>query len=74
MKVFSMCIAYLKKDLLEVSEKRITRDELMEEDIHWVLTVPAIWNDSAKQFMREAAESKEKFFYQDAKQPFMVIG
>ena len=24
-------------------------------DIHWVLTVPAIWSDAAKQFMREAA-------------------
>ena len=25
------------------------------QDITWVLTVPAIWTDSAKQFMREAA-------------------
>ncbi|XP_045179901.2 heat shock 70 kDa protein 12B-like [Mercenaria mercenaria] len=25
-------------------------------DIRWVLTVPAIWDDAAKQFMREAAE------------------
>ncbi|CAG2206695.1 unnamed protein product [Mytilus edulis] len=24
-------------------------------DINWVLTVPAIWSDAAKQFMREAA-------------------
>ena len=30
--------------------KRVERD-----DIFWVLTVPAIWDDSAKQFMREAA-------------------
>ena len=28
---------------------------LAEDDIHWVLTVPAIWNEPAKQFMREAA-------------------
>ncbi|XP_045179839.2 heat shock 70 kDa protein 12B-like [Mercenaria mercenaria] len=27
-----------------------------EHDIRWVLTVPAIWDDAAKQFMREAAE------------------
>lgn len=25
------------------------------DDILWVLTVPAIWSDQAKQFMREAA-------------------
>ena len=24
-------------------------------DIRWVLTVPAIWNDESKSFMREAA-------------------
>jgi molecular chaperone DnaK (HSP70) len=26
-----------------------------EDDISWVLTVPAIWSDAAKQFMKEAA-------------------
>ena len=26
-----------------------------EENIRWVLTVPAIWSDPAKQFMTEAA-------------------
>lgn len=25
------------------------------EDVYWVLTVPAIWNDSEKQIMKEAA-------------------
>lgn len=25
-------------------------------DIQWVLTVPAIWTDNAKQFMRKSAE------------------
>ena len=28
---------------------------LSPDEIHWVLTVPAIWDDAAKQFMREAA-------------------
>ena len=28
------------------------------KDIRWVLTVPAIWSDAAKQFMREAAQDK----------------
>ncbi|KAK3594552.1 hypothetical protein CHS0354_023609 [Potamilus streckersoni] len=28
---------------------------IKEDEISWILTVPAIWNDAAKQFMREAA-------------------
>ena len=26
-----------------------------EKSIRWILTVPAIWDENAKQFMREAA-------------------
>ncbi|XP_060578454.1 heat shock 70 kDa protein 12A-like [Ruditapes philippinarum] len=62
--VFALSIKYLKDDLLEMSQKRIADDGIRSSDIHWVLTVPAIWNDAAKQFMREAAEeagiSKER--------------
>lgn len=54
--VFALSIKYLKDDLLEMSHKRISGDVLKDENIHWVLTVPAIWDDAAKQFMREAAE------------------
>ncbi|XP_045176606.1 heat shock 70 kDa protein 12A-like [Mercenaria mercenaria] len=50
--VFSSAIKYLKNHLLEVIQTRVT--DIHEEDIHWVLTVPAIWNESAKQFMKEA--------------------
>jgi hypothetical protein len=39
---------------VETIQSRIT--DLVETDIHWVLTVPAIWKDNAKQFMREAAQ------------------
>ncbi|KAK3609225.1 hypothetical protein CHS0354_035164 [Potamilus streckersoni] len=53
--IFAAGIKYLKDHLLDningVSEYVI----LIAPDIHWILTVPAIWNDSAKQFMREAA-------------------
>jgi hypothetical protein len=28
---------------------------ILNEDIRWVITVPAIWKPSAKQFMRAAA-------------------
>jgi molecular chaperone DnaK (HSP70) len=52
--IFSMVIKYLKKHLLDTLETRGTG--LDNNDIHWVLTVPAIWTEPAKQFMREAAE------------------
>ncbi|XP_052780577.1 heat shock 70 kDa protein 12B-like [Mya arenaria] len=54
--VFSGAIKYLKNDLIKESEKRISGGGLTDADINWVLTVPAIWNDAAKQFMRKAAE------------------
>ncbi|XP_063413069.1 heat shock 70 kDa protein 12B-like [Mytilus trossulus] len=51
--IFSHGIRFLKNHLVKHLESSHTG--LNESDIHWVLTVPAIWNDSAKQFMREAA-------------------
>ncbi|KAK3611841.1 hypothetical protein CHS0354_040515 [Potamilus streckersoni] len=52
--VFALTIEYLKNDLLENLNKE-TMDDLDRSLIRWVLTVPAIWDESAKQFMREAA-------------------
>lgn len=46
--------------LTEVENQDI---QIQEEEIHWVLTVPAIWDDSAKKFMRDAAE--KVFNYQN---------
>lgn len=54
LKVFSSAIGYLKDRLLLHCTNQITG--IKEADIMWVLTVPAIWNDKARQFMREAAE------------------
>ena len=51
--MFAAVIRFLKGHLLDTLEKRGTGIE--NNDIHWVLTVPAIWSDSAKQFMRESA-------------------
>lgn len=52
--VFSAAIKYMKEHLLhKLSEKGDT--ETKKEEIRWVLTVPAIWNDTAKSFMRKAA-------------------
>ena len=54
-KVFSMSIAALVKDMVSAGGKT-KFSGLRKSDVHWVLTVPAIWSDAAKQFMREAAE------------------
>ncbi|XP_056001684.1 heat shock 70 kDa protein 12A-like [Ostrea edulis] len=51
--VFSESIGYMKESLLEQCRKQNTDIEL--EDIKWVITVPAIWSDPAKSFMRLAA-------------------
>ena len=54
LKVFSSAIEYLKNHVLRACRAKTSGIE--EEDIHWVLTIPAIWDDVAKKFMREAAE------------------
>ena len=53
--VFKLSIQYLSQDLFEVCSRSL-KGGLTMNDIRWVLTVPAIWSDGAKQFMREAAE------------------
>lgn len=49
--VFSLSIKALKDHF----EKNMEKQGKKTTEIKWVLTVPAIWSDSAKQFMREAA-------------------
>jgi hypothetical protein len=47
-------LQYFKEHALrELSDQSGTR--FVNEDVRWVITVPAIWKQSAKQFMREAA-------------------
>lgn len=59
LKVFSEAIKYLKNQFETDFKKHIPREDgtwdSWFDDILWVLTVPAIWSDQAKQFMREAA-------------------
>lgn len=52
--VFTEAIKYLKNHLLNDLKKRNL--DVPDNQIKWVLTVPAIWSDPAKQFMRTAAE------------------
>ncbi|XP_053398663.1 heat shock 70 kDa protein 12A-like [Mercenaria mercenaria] len=53
MDVFSACIKYLKDHLMKRCQRNLPNT--IDSHIRWVLTVPAIWNDTSKQFMREAA-------------------
>ncbi|XP_052083292.1 heat shock 70 kDa protein 12B-like isoform X4 [Mytilus californianus] len=54
MDVFAISIQALKDHLIEELDKKGTT--MTVKDIRWVLTVPAIWTDAAKQFMRKSAE------------------
>ncbi|KAL3871019.1 hypothetical protein ACJMK2_039181 [Sinanodonta woodiana] len=54
LRVFALTIEYLKNDLFQTLAKQ-TMADFEKSLIRWVLTVPAIWDESAKQFMREAA-------------------
>ncbi|XP_076071444.1 heat shock 70 kDa protein 12A-like isoform X2 [Mytilus galloprovincialis] len=52
--IFSFAIKYLKDQAIGRLVKTLKNVET--NDIHYVLTVPAIWDDQAKIFMRKAAE------------------
>ncbi|XP_060603565.1 heat shock 70 kDa protein 12B-like [Ruditapes philippinarum] len=53
--VFGMSIMFLVDDMLKSASKGI--DGIIKPwEIHLVVTVPAIWSDAAKQFMREATK------------------
>ncbi|KAK3604538.1 hypothetical protein CHS0354_000359 [Potamilus streckersoni] len=54
LQVFSLSIQCLMSHLMKMLNKQGTG--VQKKEIHWVLAVPAIWNDSAKQFTRTAAE------------------
>lgn len=53
--VFGLVISFLKNHFLDRLKGQDSSSIVGEDMIHWVLTVPAIWSDKAKQFMRKAA-------------------
>ena len=55
--VFGASINYLKNSLMERLKMRISN--IRVSDVFWVLTIPAIWDDKAKQFMEESAKKVE---------------
>lgn len=52
--IFSKALKYLKDRALERIHEQ-SGVEYKAKEVRWVVTVPAIWKQSAKQFMREAA-------------------
>lgn len=54
--VFSAAIKYMKDCLLKELNEEDYENAVEADNIRWVLTVPAIWDDTAKLFMRIAAE------------------
>ncbi|XP_048778237.1 uncharacterized protein LOC125681969 isoform X2 [Ostrea edulis] len=52
LEVVSIAIKYLCDQCM----KMLTEKGVKKDDVLWVVTVPAIWDDFAKQFMRKAAE------------------
>lgn len=56
--VFQHCIKCLKDYLYKQIEMSLLGTQ--DGDIEYVLTVPAIWGDKAKMFMREAALKVKK--------------
>lgn len=59
--------------------KNILRDAITRQkdvfptDVSWVLTIPAIWSEPAKQFMRKAAEEVQLYQGKDKKTPLFLV-
>lgn len=62
--MFAKCLEYLKKVSTDAVNERHLRSRKDNPDaevmykpsqIQWVITIPAIWRVSAKEFMRKAA-------------------
>ena len=53
--MFTLSIKFMKDEAIKLISLETGDQQFKEDDIQWVLTVPAIWTPAAKQFMREAA-------------------
>lgn len=52
--VFALSLEFFKDDLNKALKK--TGYDIEDDEVQWVITIPAIWNPRSKQFMRMAAE------------------
>ncbi|KAM6418297.1 heat shock 70 kDa protein 12B-like [Pluvialis apricaria] len=56
LKVFSESLRYLKEHALDTIQEASFQTVCDQEEITWVITVPAIWSTAARQFMQLAAK------------------
>ena len=54
-KIITMGVRFLKGEIMKAINKEKTGTVVDENDVLFVLTVPALWDDRAKLLMREAA-------------------
>jgi len=60
--VFAHALRYFRQHALqELSDQ--TSTPLLDDDVRWVITVPAIWKPPARQFMRLAAVQVSRRLY-----------
>nr|XP_020732748.1 heat shock 70 kDa protein 12B isoform X3 [Odocoileus virginianus texanus] len=72
LEVFAHALRFFKEHALQ--ELREQCPSLLEKDtVRWVLTVPAIWKQPAKQFMREAAYLAGLVSREDAEQLLIAL-
>lgn len=57
--VFSLSIQALKDHMIQTL---LAKNIKLDDDTNWILTVPAIWSDTAKLFMRKGAEMVRMLF------------
>ena len=53
--VFSTTLRYFRDHAMRELTDATGRSKVDVGDVRWVITVPAIWRQQSKQFMREAA-------------------
>lgn len=53
--VFAISIKALVGHFMSLSTENGSNELLTISDIKWILTVPAIWSEKSKQFMRRSA-------------------
>ena len=54
MTIFSMAINYMRGHLMDALVNSFP--DIRQRDVMFIITVPAIWSNASKQFMREAAD------------------
>ncbi|KAH3733272.1 hypothetical protein DPMN_039697 [Dreissena polymorpha] len=58
LEVFKIALAHMKNKILQdIKTRRYFDTPMMDEEIQWIITVPAMWSDFSRNFMRHAAES-----------------